>query len=75
MIRFTTIQRNKFTLILQTRKLKRRKIGQAEMWTKDARWEGLKAKGPVKRLLLTCREENWDGEKLPEQRDIKKVGE
>ena len=40
------------------RKLKCRKIGQAEMWSKDARWERLKAKGPVKRLLPTRREEN-----------------
>lgn len=54
------------------RKMKGREIIQAAMWTKDARWERLEERRPGRRLLQTCREGNWDGKKLLDQKNIRR---
>lgn len=68
-------------LILQVRKLKCRKTSQAAMWTKDARWEGLEARRPMKGYCWHARKKLAKGfllfgmrHKLPDQREMK-VGE
>lgn len=45
------------------------------MWKKDARRDRLEERRPGRGLLQTCREEKWDGEKLLDQRNIRKVGD